>query len=111
FFGEALGEGSGVDFFFGDGDGESLGEGVGDGFFLVDAFRFFGGGVGSKICLIFVPRSCWPTARRTAPPVSSAHAIRIGSARLFAREINERVPAAPPCSIESRRRSFPAGSS
>ena len=103
FLGDGLGVGSGVDFFFGEaegdapGDGDGLGDGVGDAFFLLDAFRFFGGGVGSKIRFIFVPRSCWAKLERTPPPMSNAHAISRGSARLFARAINEPVPAKPLC--------------
>ena len=121
FFGEALGEGSGVAFSFGEGlaegsgvgffFGDALGDGVGEAFFLWEAFRFFGGGVGSKMRLIFVPKSCCPWANCTIPPAISAATIRIGSARTFAREINAPAPAAPLCSSESRRRSFPVESS
>ena len=111
FFGEGLGDGSGVDFFFGEAEGEAVGEGVAEDFFLLDVFRFFGGGVGSKIRLIFVPRSCCAGVQRTPPPITSAQAIRRGSARLFVRAINERVPGGLLCSNESRRRDSPAENS
>ena len=66
-----FGEGSGVAFSFGEG------EGVGVVFFLVvDALRFFGGGVGSKNCFSLVPRSSAPSAERTPPPKINAHTIR-----------------------------------
>ena len=74
FFGEGLADGSGVAFFFGDGAG------VGDAFFCDKAFRFFGGGVGSKTRLILSPNDCSARARgemaaetnasATIPPVA-----------------------------------------
>ena len=127
FFGDELGEGSGVDFFFGEGlgedssegvffffgdaDGDANGVGVGDDFFLVEAFRFFGGGVGSNKRLILVPKSSSPVATRTVPPVISAQAMTTETAILLAREINEQVLGGRLCSNESRHRDFRAGSS
>lgn len=65
-FGEAVGVGDSSGFFaealgFGEADGDVDGLGFGDGvgelldFFAVKLFRFFGGGVGSKIFLILSP--------------------------------------------------------
>ncbi len=62
FFGVALGSGDGLRFGVGEGDADAFGFAVGDGvgegldFFVVELFRFLGGGVGSKICLILSPK-------------------------------------------------------
>ena len=60
FFGEALAVGDGLGVSAGEGEGcgliFGLGEGIGVDFFLVEeVFRFFGGGVGSKIFLRDLP--------------------------------------------------------
>jgi hypothetical protein len=77
FVGEADGEGVGDAFFLGDGDGDGVALLV-DGFFF-----FFGGGVGSKICLILSPndgslRTSGTTAsvaQMTATPTDNARVI------------------------------------
>ncbi len=115
--GEALGDGEGEIFFFGEGlaDGSgvafSLGDGVGVDFFLVDALRFFGGGVGWKMRFSFVPKSSSARAERTPPPMISAPASRKESARLVARRLTWLVRAGWLCSGECPHPDFPAGSS
>ncbi len=110
--GEALGVGVSVGvgvgeevlFFFGDVEGE----GVGDGLFFeeADGFFFSGGGVGSKRRLIFVPRSCAGVEGSEAATSATAQKTTMGNPIL-----NGPIPAGPPCSSESPRPNFPAGSS
>ena len=105
----ALGVGlaPGVGELFGLGDGA----GVEDFFFaeLLELFRFFGGGVGSKMLLILSPNDCaW--AAGCAKPNITAQAVAPTRNSLATRILTSRVPAGWPCSGECRHQSFRAES-
>jgi hypothetical protein len=112
--GEALTFGDGLDFGVAEGVAPALGEGDGVGaafFFVVELFRFFGGGVGSKICFILSPIDCASDdcGARTA---HAKTAMNDSATATFRRAFfNEKAPSGSLCSAECRRRSFPAGSS
>ncbi len=98
--GLGFGEGVGVVFF--------LGEGLGDEVFFADveSFFFFGGGVGSKRRLIFVPKSWARDSGGAIAPNAIAEASRIRR-----RVLNARIPARWLCSTGFPLRGFRAGSS
>ena len=102
-----VGLASGVGELFGLGDGV----GVEDFFFEeLELFRFFGGGVGSKMLLILSPNDC-ACASGCANPKTTAKTVAPTRNSLGSRVLKWRVPAGSPCSGECRHRSFRAGSS
>ena len=115
--GELVGFGDGLDFGVALGDAFGFGEGVGvaELFFfvfveLLELFRFFGAGVGSKMLLILSPNDC-ASARGAAKPNAAPVASAPMSNSLAMRVFNAPARAGSPCSAECRRRSSPAGSS
>jgi hypothetical protein len=105
--GVALGESSGVGEVFG------LTDGLGDGvdFFVVALFRFFGGGVGSKMPLSLSPKLCSASIRGNDPARPNAHASPMTARSVRLRNLTSRVPAESLCSSECPRRNSRAGSS
>lgn len=112
--GEFAGFGEGLDFGVALGEAFGRGEGVGvaELFFLdpLELFRFFGGGVGSKMPLILSPNDC-ASACGAVKPNATALASAPTSNSLATRSFNARVPAGSLCSAECPRRSSRAGSS
>lgn len=113
-FGEGLDDGEGLGLAVGEGFGLALGlgDGVGVGFFLVvEAFRFFGGGVGSKIRLIFVPSDSSALSSGARAPNATPRPSKRQPAVFQAARLNAPVPLGSPCSAGSRHRNSPAESS
>jgi hypothetical protein len=120
-FGDALGfgdsaglaDGVAVGAAEGDGDAFGFGDAVGDvlAFFVVELFRFFGAGVGSKIFLILSPRPSSARPCGAEPASATAQVDTTSSRRQPVRSITSRVPAGSLCSSECPRRNSRAGSS
>jgi hypothetical protein len=98
-FGDGLALGDALGFGVAEGVTLAVGEGdvFGAAFFLVELFRFFGAGVGSKICLILSPNDCAPEAggATSAPRSTAMHETATAMFRPI--RFNEIAPSGSPC--------------
>ena len=112
-FGELLGRGEALGCGVALGEAFAFGDGEGVAFFfvvVVELFRFFGAGVGSKMLLILSPIDC-ASARGATKPTAVPYATAVTSNSVMTRALKSRVPAGSPYSGECRHRNSRAGSS